>query len=518
MAAKGHGAPPIRRLVVKRTVFASPPTAAGLGSSRSSCRRAKEELCMIETSPSLLNRLRAADPNAHDWAILYDLYRPFIFAWARKASIQDADANDIVQEVFAELRRALPEFEYDRTKGKFRSWLRVVFCNQVRKFRRSRQNRERGIGGIAVRQGSARNRIEGNLISSLLWAILLDSADDNVIQGNFLGTDVSGSIDLGGQLGIAVANGSDNNLIGGDSAEAGNLIAFNFAGVSVSDVNGNSILGNSIHSNGLNIHLSEGANRNQNFPVLESAVSTGTQLTILGTLNSPPNADYRLEFFANATSLGSGRHGETFLGSVNIKTDGAGNATISTVLDVILAGTPYITATATDSEGNTSEFSQVVQASTAPPWHNATMPWDVDGNGNVAPLDVLTLINRINAHPGDDSLPATPAVPPQYYDVNRDERCNATDVILVINRINASLDQAGEGELGNDDRRAPAAEFVPAGEALSTPRRMGSAAASTSPEDNRRLSAVPARADGALSGQWMRSGWPSPKTTPRDVD
>lgn len=102
---------------------------------------------MIETSPSLLNRLRTAAPDSPDWALLYTLYRPFILSWARRAFLQDADANDIVQEVFTELRKAIPTFEYDRTKGKFRSWLRVVFCNQLRKFRRSRQNRERGLGG-----------------------------------------------------------------------------------------------------------------------------------------------------------------------------------------------------------------------------------------------------------------------------------------------------------------------------------------------------------------------------------
>jgi RNA polymerase sigma factor (sigma-70 family) len=102
---------------------------------------------MIETSPSLLNRLRTAAPNSPDWTVLYNLYRPFIVCWARRAFLQDADANDMVQEVFTELRKAIPTFEYDQTKGKFRSWLRVVFCNQLRKFRRSRQNRERGLGG-----------------------------------------------------------------------------------------------------------------------------------------------------------------------------------------------------------------------------------------------------------------------------------------------------------------------------------------------------------------------------------
>ncbi len=101
---------------------------------------------MIETSLSLLERLRT-DPKADDWANLYALYQPFLYSWARRAALQHVDAEDVVQDVFAELRKALPEFEYDRTEGRFRSWLRVVFCNKMRMFRRSKPNRERGMGG-----------------------------------------------------------------------------------------------------------------------------------------------------------------------------------------------------------------------------------------------------------------------------------------------------------------------------------------------------------------------------------
>ena len=45
-------------------------------------------------------------------------------------------------------------------------------------------------------------------------------------------------------------------------------------------------------------------------------------------------------------------------------------------------------------------------------WQNQLEPCDVDGSGIVAPLDVLILINYINAHPNDPILPAVPPAPP----------------------------------------------------------------------------------------------------------
>ena len=81
-------------------------------------------------------------------------------------------------------------------------------------------------------------------------------------------------------------------------------------------------------------------------------------------------------------------------------------------------------------------------------WHNYANPCDVDGLNGVAPLDVLILINYINNHPGDASLPASPAVSPPYYDVNGDNQITALDVVAVINCLNS--DPSGEGEAGTN--------------------------------------------------------------------
>ncbi len=77
-------------------------------------------------------------------------------------------------------------------------------------------------------------------------------------------------------------------------------------------------------------------------------------------------------------------------------------------------------------------------------WHNYANPCDVDTLNGVVPLDVLVLISYINNHPGDTSLPASPAVGPPYYDVDGDRQITALDVLAVVNHLN--LHTAGDGE------------------------------------------------------------------------
>ena len=114
-----------------------------------------------------------------------------------------------------------------------------------------------------------------------------------------------------------------------------------------------------------------GANNLQNFPVLTSAVITGSQIKITGTLNSLASTKFRIEFYANATGDGSGYgEGQTLIGVHDVTTDGSGNATISAVLPAALSAGSAISATATrldagDAPIETSEFAQNVVATAA---------------------------------------------------------------------------------------------------------------------------------------------------------
>ncbi len=238
------------------------------------------------------------------------------------------------------------------------------------------------LDGIGLVTGS-NNRVGGttaaarNVIaaSGRIGVGIFNASANNVIQGNFIGTDVTGTINLGNVSHGAHVNtdAGGNNQIGGAAAGAGNVIAFNGgSGVSITATTGNSVLGNSLQSNsGLGIDLGPagvtpndlsdadtGPNDLQNFPVLTSAVTSTGSVSIDGTLNSTPSTNFTIEFFANTACDPSGNgEGAIFLGSAPTTTDGNGNAAFNVVLGASVAAGQFITATATDAANNTSEFS-----------------------------------------------------------------------------------------------------------------------------------------------------------------
>ena len=223
------------------------------------------------------------------------------------------------------------------------------------------------VGGTTA---AARNIISGNLGSGISGGSYYDKA---VIQGNYIGTDVTGTLPLGnGNHGIlATATGTQI----GDSATvgSGNVIAFNaHNGVAVTGDVGNPISRNSIFSNGgLGIDLGNngvtpndagdpdtGPNNLQNYPALTAVVYDGSSARISGTLNSTANTAFRVEFFSNTayepSCYGQGR---TYLGFTTVTTNGSGSGSITSFTVPVPGGQSAITATATDPSGNTSEFS-----------------------------------------------------------------------------------------------------------------------------------------------------------------
>ena len=76
-----------------------------------------------ESTRSSVLRAVANTENEAAWQRLFDLYAGFVFSIARSKGLSDADADDIVQVVFMDLARNLPTFQYDRARGKFRSYL-----------------------------------------------------------------------------------------------------------------------------------------------------------------------------------------------------------------------------------------------------------------------------------------------------------------------------------------------------------------------------------------------------------
>ncbi|MBD2461131.1 DUF4347 domain-containing protein [Oscillatoria sp. FACHB-1407] len=269
------------------------------------------------------------------------------------------------------------------------------------------------VGGLPIR---ARNIISGNGENGIE---ILDSdpfdglsTTGNTILNNFIGTDVTGTASLGnGTNGILIGDGATNNTIGGT---VGNLISGNTQdGIAITGdfANGNTISNNSILNNGqLGIDLNNdgvtandpddsdfGSNDLLNFPVLGTAEVSGSNTTLTGSFNSAPNTTFTIEVFSNTASDPSGRgEGETFVTSFTVTTDGTGNATISEVIPIDLSGL-YLTATATDPSGNTSEFSRVTLAA-------ASSPLVVTNTNDSGPGSLRAAINFANSNPGDDTI------------------------------------------------------------------------------------------------------------------
>jgi RNA polymerase sigma-70 factor (ECF subfamily) len=106
------------------------------------------------TSSSLLDRVRARDPDA--WEKLARLYCPLVYHWARQQHLQDADAADVVQEVFRTVAQRIDDFHRDRPDDTFRGWLRGITRNKLGDYFRRVAAHPPAAGG-----SSARERLDG---------------------------------------------------------------------------------------------------------------------------------------------------------------------------------------------------------------------------------------------------------------------------------------------------------------------------------------------------------------------
>ena len=223
----------------------------------------------------------------------------------------------------------------------------------------------------------ARNIISGNGIAPNVGhgVDVIGTASGNQITGNYIGTDVTGAVALPNRSnGVNLSSPSTSTTIGGTTAGAGNVIAFNTQnGINVGTGTGNAIRNNAIFSNSsLGIDLGgngptandagdadTGANNLQNYPVITLA-SAGS---VSGSFNSTASSSFSLDFFASSTCDISGfGEGQRYLGSTSVSTDATGNTTFEATLAGLVSG-EVVTATATsNATGNTSEFSACLTA------------------------------------------------------------------------------------------------------------------------------------------------------------
>jgi hypothetical protein len=299
--------------------------------------------------------------------------------------------------------------------------------------------------GIYIEPGSPANTITLNRIGNNRSTGLRVESNSNYIKTNFIGTDITHVNRIPNGIAIVIVNSGANQLIE-------NFINYNDQGVVIFNGSGNNLTLNQISKNGglgvviqgsgsvnnklannsiadngdtlgstsaTGIDLSgdgvtpndandtdTGPNNLQNFPVLNKVRASGfNPINVVGSLNSTPNTNFTLEFFANASCDLSG-HGEgdrSFAGTT-VTTGGDGNVSFDVTLNATGGPPPangeFITATATDPAGNTSEFSQCRVAENAGFISTARSFYTVDETSG----GVTLIVNRIGGSSGTVSV------------------------------------------------------------------------------------------------------------------
>jgi hypothetical protein len=201
----------------------------------------------------------------------------------------------------------------------------------------------------------------GNLIASNRTNITMMSTNSSIPSANsILGNEIEADVE-----GAILVTGSDHQ-IGGLAPGAGNYIHLSDRAIVIFGAQSlrNRILSNLIDDTTLPIDLGgdgptpndfgdndTGANNLQNFPEITSLQATGGNTTITGALHSIPSSTFTVQFFGDL----AGDPHLKLLGTQTITTDSSGSATCQVTYPGTL-GSLSLTATATDSEGNTSEY------------------------------------------------------------------------------------------------------------------------------------------------------------------
>ncbi|NLF39584.1 PKD domain-containing protein, partial [bacterium] len=250
-------------------------------------------------------------------------------------------------------------------------------------------------------------------------------ATNNMVLGN--------SITDNRSHGVALLNkGSSNNvialnLITGNASNGVNIAAGMCNLIASNAIHGNALMGINLGAQGRNDgpESTTSANRYQRYPLISNVVAVAGGTRVRGSFASAVSRTYRIEFFASPAASPAGfGEGRVLAGVTNLTTGADGATGFDIAFPVTVTPGWILTATATDPDGNTSEFSeqttvegvmagfsagrtlvvtgQMVQftdASLGPPtaWY-----WDFDGNGTVD----STAQNPAHAYatPGDKTV------------------------------------------------------------------------------------------------------------------
>ena len=103
------------------------------------------------TCVTLLNQLRQDPSDQAGWEEFVERYGRHIYRWCRQWKLQDADAEDVTQNILVKLTQTLGAFAYDPSRS-FRSWLKTVAHHAWRDFEDSRRRVQSVAGNRQVQE------------------------------------------------------------------------------------------------------------------------------------------------------------------------------------------------------------------------------------------------------------------------------------------------------------------------------------------------------------------------------
>jgi len=108
-----------------------------------------EKESMLTTRSPLLVRLKDMD-DQQAWQEFFDVYWTLLFNIARRAGMNEADAEEVVMDTVETVARKIDEFQYNRQSGRFKSWLLTILRNKLgdRFRKRKRMMEKRGLTSI----------------------------------------------------------------------------------------------------------------------------------------------------------------------------------------------------------------------------------------------------------------------------------------------------------------------------------------------------------------------------------
>jgi RNA polymerase sigma factor (sigma-70 family) len=132
------------------------PATRGLSQGQCQIGRGRKVIEMRQphdsgTRVSLLGRLRKEPGNPAVWDAFVEHYGGRIYDWCRRWNLQDADAQDVTQNVLLKLAEKMRDFDYDPSRS-FRGWLKTLTHHAWSDYQKARQRPGLGSGDSQVGQ------------------------------------------------------------------------------------------------------------------------------------------------------------------------------------------------------------------------------------------------------------------------------------------------------------------------------------------------------------------------------